>query len=671
MAFKKWEIGTADKQTAKELAAECGIDDFAALIALSRGIDDPGELELMLSDEPLLCEPRELADISVAAGFLNDAVSQNKKIAVFGDYDCDGVTATAIMFDYLRTRGADVLAYIPERIAEGYGMSKSAVLKLHNDGVEVIVTVDNGISCYGEIEYAKTLGIDVVVTDHHLPPQKLPAAIAVVDPHRADCRSSFKEVCGAQVAFKLICVMEDKEPEQLLHRYGDLLAIAVMGDVMPLVNENRSIVKYGLKLLKTKPRTGISALINSAGIDRASLNAAKISFGIVPRINTAGRMCSASLALELLLSDNMMTALKIAGQLEDQNALRQKTEKDILSQATAKIEENGYNYNRVIVVSGEGWHLGVIGIVASRICEKYAKPAVVLSVEGDMAHGSGRSYEGFGLYDSVAACADITEKYGGHALAAGVSLKTDRIDEFRKRINEYALSKLYCPPVMKIDLKLNPALMSIDMAQDIKSLEPFGPGNPVPNFGIFGVRLEHITELSGGKHLKLMFKKGDTAFQALLFSVSADKFCFEPGDLCDIAVCLDINVYKGNYTLSIQIKAMRLCGEYGEELFNSVAAFDDFISGYNSDAEALLPSREEIGLVYRKILSSPVSMRRLEYVFMDNIGYAKTKTALKILTELGLTVYENEIFYAAPVREKTDLVKSATFRALKGGDTID
>ncbi|MBO7519326.1 MAG: DHH family phosphoesterase, partial [Clostridia bacterium] len=365
MALKKWEIGTPDRAAAKMLAEECGADPFAAMIAVSRGIDDPSEFELMLSNEPLLCEPRELADIEVAAAFLKTAAAEGKKIAVFGDYDCDGVTATAIMTDYLSGIGADVVTYIPDRTDEGYGMSKEAVAKLKSDNVQVIVTVDNGISCAEEIEYAKTLGIDVVVTDHHLPPEVLPDAVAVVDPHRRDCHSSFKEVCGAQVAFKLICVMEDKEPEQLLSRYGDLLAVAVIGDVMPLVNENRSIVKYGLEIIKNRPSVPLSAIMNSAGIDRSTLTALKISFGIVPRINTAGRMSSAYVALDLLRSTDMLAALKIAGTLEDLNALRQKTEKDILAEAIDTIEQNGFNHNRVIVVSGNNWHMGVIGIVAS------------------------------------------------------------------------------------------------------------------------------------------------------------------------------------------------------------------------------------------------------------------------------------------------------------------
>ncbi|MBR4909878.1 MAG: single-stranded-DNA-specific exonuclease RecJ [Clostridia bacterium] len=671
MSLKKWRIGAADKAAANIIANECDIDPFAALIAVSRGITDASELEMMISNEPVLCDPRELADISVAADYLNAAVSDNKKIAVFGDYDCDGVVATAIMFDYLKSRGADVCFYIPDRIEEGYGMSREAVLKLHNEGVNVIVTVDNGISCADEVAYAGSLGIEVVVTDHHLPPENLPEAVAVVDPHRTDCRSSFKEICGAQVAFKLICVMEDKEPEQMLYRYGDLLTVAVIGDVMPLINENRSIVKYGLCIIKNKPRTGLSALINSAGIDRNTINAAKVSFGIVPRINTAGRMDSALRAFELLTSKDMLSALKIAGELEDLNALRQKTEKDIFTEAVEQIEQSGYRYNRVIVVSGNNWHMGVMGIVASRICEKYSKPAIVLSVNGDIAHGSGRSYEGFALYEAISACSDILIKYGGHALAAGVTLGAGDIDEFRKRINRYARSEAYCPPELRLDLKLNPAAVNIDMAYSVKKLEPFGFGNPVPMFGIFGVCIEKITELSGGKHLKITFKKADTAFQALLFSVSADKFGFYPGDICDIAVCLDVSEFKGNDTLSIQIKAIRLSGEYPDSLFEDIAAFDDFESGYGADPAVLLPSREQIAVLYKKISASPVSAKRMEYLFTDDPGYAKTQIALKVLRELGLIVFDGTNYTLAPVRAKTELINSKTYAKLKAVSEID
>ena len=672
MALKKWEVGMPDKAAALALAEECGADPFAALIALSRGIDDASEFELMLSNEPLLCEPRELADIEVAAEYLKSAVKDGKKIAVFGDYDCDGVTATAIMTDYLSSIGADVISYIPDRTEEGYGMSEEAVLKLSGQKVNVIVTVDNGISCAKEIDYAKTLGIDVLVTDHHLPPEVLPEAVAVVDPHRRDCHSSFKEVCGAQVAFKLICVMEGREPEELLSRYGDLLAVAVIGDVMPLVNENRSIVKYGIEMIKNRPSVPLSAIMNSAGIDRSTLTASKISFGIVPRINTAGRMSSAYLALDLLKSTDMLSALKIAGNLEDLNALRQKTEKDILTEAIEIIEQNGYKHNRVIVVCGQDWHMGVIGIVASRICERYLKPTIVLSAAGDTAHGSGRSYEGFNLYDAICHCREVLLKFGGHSLAAGVTLNTARIDEFRNLINEFSAKGEYCPPAVKLDFKLNPAAMSTDMAYAIKTLEPFGFGNPVPQFGIFGVKLERITELSGGKHLKLLFRKGETSFQALLFSVSIDKFCFVPGDICDIAVCLDINVFRGETTLSVQLKAMRLSGGYSDSLFSEIAAFDDFVSGYNTDSEVLLPSREQIAQIYRAVVSTPVNEKRIEHLYINTVGYAKTRVALAVLCELGLLVFDSGNYYGAPKKEKTDLMNSDTYRKLnRGGDTVD
>lgn len=666
MAFKKWQIATPDINTAKMLAEECGTDPFAALIAVSRGISDPAEFELMMSGEPVMCEPRELIDIDKAASFLNNAVNDNKKIAVFGDYDCDGVTACAILYDYLKNRGANVCCYIPDRINEGYGMNKEAVLKLHNDGVDVIVTVDNGISCEAEVAYAKTLGIDVVVTDHHLPPENLPNAVAVVDPHRKDCPSSFKEICGAQVAFNLICVMEDKEPEQMLPLYADLLAVAVIGDVMPLVNENRSIVKYGINMIKRKPRVSISAIINSAGIDRNALDTLKVSFTVVPRINTAGRMGSALRAFDLLLCNDMMTALKMADILENENALRQKIEKEILSEAFYKIEQNGYGNNRIIVVSGENWHKGIIGIVASRICERYAKPAIVLSIDGDNAHGSGRSYEGFCLFEAIENCKDLLLKYGGHALAAGVSLKTEDIDAFRKRINEFALKGDYVPPVLKIDLKLNPAGMSIDMAYAIKTLEPFGTSNPQPQFAVMSVCLERIIPLSAGKHLKLMFKKGETSFAALLFSVSLDKFCFEEGDICDIAVTLDANCYKGENMLSVQIKAIRLSGKYDDRFFEEISAFDDFVSGGVANSKILLPSREEIGKVYKRIYADDISDKRLEYIFINDIGYAKTKISLKILCELNLIVLKDGIYSAVPDSVKTDLINSKSYSLLCG-----
>lgn len=663
MSVKKWIVGTPDREKAKLLAEECDVDPFAALIAVGRGIDNEGELELLLSDEPILCDPSELADIKIAADYINGAVANGVKIAVFGDYDCDGVVATSLLYDYLVSRGAEVVAYIPDRVDEGYGMNCGAIDKLATQGVGLIVTVDNGISCANEIAYAESLGIKTVVTDHHLPPEQLPEAVAVIDPHRVDCPSSFKEICGAEVAFKLVCVLDDKEPEQMLPRYADILAVATIGDVMPLTNENRSIVKAGIRKIKTTPNTGIAAILNMAGIDRNNIDAGKISFGIVPRINAAGRMGSAYRAFELLTSGSAMDALKLAGPIDDDNVRRQQIEKDIFKSAVKLIEDNGLQYNRVIVVCGEDWHFGVLGIVASRICERYGKPTLVLSSEGGVAHGSGRSFAGFHLFDAINACSDVLLKYGGHELAAGVSVSDDKLELFRHKINEYAALKPVAVPILDIDFRLNPAGMSVDMAFAIKSLEPFGMGNPTPVFGIFGVTLEKITAIGGGKHLKLLCRKNGNAFQALLFGVTPQQFCFVAGDVIDLAVTLDANLYQEQYNLSVQIKALKMSDIDQDAYFESKGQYDDFIAGVRTNYTKVFPDRAEVGIVYKMLSASPINSERLKYID-TKIGYAKTQIAIKTLCELGLVSLNNGILVAHTTGQKSDLMSSDTYKKL-------
>ncbi len=663
MSVKKWIVGAPDRERAKLLAEECDIDPFAALIAVGRGFDDEGELELLLCDEPILCDPLELADIRIAADYINNAIASGVKIAVFGDYDCDGVVATSLLYDYLVGRGADVVAYIPDRLDEGYGMNNDAVEKLAAQGVGLIITVDNGISCADEIAYAETLGIKTVVTDHHLPPEVLPDAVAVVDPHRKDCPSTFKQICGAEVAFKLVCVLDDKEPEQMLPRYADILAVATIGDVMPLVNENRSIVKMGIKKIKTASNTGLAAILNMAGIDRNDIDATKISFGIVPRINAAGRMGSAYRAFELLTSSSAIDALRMAGPIDDDNVRRQQIEKDIFKNAVKKIEDNGYQHNRVIVISGENWHFGVLGIVASRLCERYGKPALVLSNENGVAHGSGRSFKGFHLYDALSNCSDILVKYGGHELAAGVSVNAEDIDAFRQNINAYAATLPTEVPSLNIDFRLNPAGMSVDMAFAIKTLEPFGSGNPTPIFGIFGVTLEKITAIGGGKHLKLLCRKNDNAFQALLFGVTAEQFCFAIGDTLDLAVTLDVNLYQGQYTLSVQIKAIKISNVIDDAYFESRQQYDDFVSGNSTDFNAIFPNRAEVGSIYKLINATPVKAERLKHIDTQ-IGYAKTQVAVNTLCELGLISLNNGVFVSHNTQQKNDLMNSATYKNL-------
>ena len=636
MGIKKWQIAGFDKMLAKELAEECDIDPIVALIASARGYTDPASLEEFLSDEPCFDDPRNLADIEKAAEIINSYIENGSKVAVYGDYDCDGITSTVLMFSYLKSRGADCVYYIPDRFDEGYGMNTGAVEKLAGEGVKLLITVDNGIACHNEIKRAKELGMSVVVTDHHLPKETLPQADAVVDPHRADCRSEFKEICGAEVAFKLICVLEEREPEELLPYYSDLLSVALTADVMPLIYENRVILKYGIEKLKQSPLTGFSALMSVAAIQRDNISAGRIAFGIAPRINAAGRMGSAARAVELLLSDNMLNALGIANEIDDDNSERQRIEKEIFAAASAEIEKNGYFYDRVIVVDGEGWHNGVLGIVASRITERYGCPSIVISKNGTAASGSGRSIEGFSLYDAINAASDTLSKFGGHELAAGISLPSDNISSFREKINMYASQCDFVPPVLKLDCKLNPSGLTVELAEALKELEPFGHGNPSPVFGVYGVKLERINPIGGGKHLRLIFSKGDNSFQALLFGVTAEQFCFECGDLLDLAVTVSSDIYNGETRLSVQIKALRMNGTDDDRLFGEISCFNDYMAGRPVDAEQLLPSREETGSVYRLIASKPVTGERIKYLTLNTVGYAKCEISLMVLSELGL-----------------------------------
>ena len=665
MGLKKWCVSEYDKQLAKSLAAECDIDPIVALIASTRGYEDPTELEQFISDEPYFSDFYQCADIIKAADIVNTAISENKKIAVYGDYDCDGVTATAILFGYLKSRNANCVYYIPDRFDEGYGMNMEAVKKLKEDKVELIITVDNGIASIEEIALANSLGIKTVVTDHHLPGDILPDAAAVVNPHRKDCPSDFKAVCGAEVAFRLICVMENKEPEELIFQYADLLALAVIADIMPLTLENRTVVKCGIEKLLSSPLTGLSALLSVAGIAQDSVNASRIAFGLAPRINAAGRMGKAERAVELLLCDNMMQALAIANEIDAENSLRQQIEKKISEEVISIIEKEQYMHNRVIVVSGEGWHHGVVGIVAARITERYGCPCIVLSSEGDLASGSGRSIVGFSLYNAIDAVKDLTVKFGGHEQAAGVTLKTEDIPEFRRRINEFARNFEFIAPRLNLDCKLNPSALSIDLAFALKTLEPYGNANPVPLFGVYGARLDRITPIGNNKHLRLLFSKGSNSFQALLFGVTPDNFCFETGDVLDLAVNIDANYFKGEYLVSVQIKALRMSGTDDEKLFGDLSAFNDFLSGYECETSELLPSREEVGEVYKFIAERPVLEDRIKYFFMNKIGFGKTLVSIKTLEELGFIEKTSSGKYnAVQGAVKTSLTNSEIFRTL-------
>ena len=489
MNIRNWEVRPLDKDRAAALAQAYNIPFFLAMLLNIRGVDRSEEIEAFLGAGAPLSDPFLLKDMDRAAERITRAIDAMEKIAVYGDYDADGVTSTAMVYSYLETRGADVMFYIPQREGEGYGMNIAAVEHLASLGVTLIITVDNGISSIREVERAKALGVDVVVTDHHRPQETLPAAVAVVDAYRKDDESPCKDFSGAGIAFKLLMALEEGagDLDDLLETYGDLAAIGTIGDVVPLTGENRTLVNAGLRLLSESERPGVRALLTDSGFTGRQLTATNVAFTLVPRINATGRMGAPERAVRLLTSVDDGEAARLSAEICADNEERRRVEAAISEAAFADIEARGLSEDRVIVVDGAGWHHGVIGIVASRITDRFGKPCIVISRGESEAKGSGRSVEGFSLFEAICACGDLLIKYGGHPMAAGVTLLGDRIDAFRAAINAYAAEKFPQMPAQTVtlDCKLNPAALSVAMVESLRRLEPFGNGNPQPVFGLY------------------------------------------------------------------------------------------------------------------------------------------------------------------------------------------
>ncbi len=667
MKFKRWTVNPVEKALAAELSEECDIDSFVALIAAGRGYTDPYELSEFISPEVMMADPYELLDMEKAVEVINDAIYAEEKIAVYGDYDVDGVTATALLYSYLKNRGARVIYAIPDRERDGYGINTLAIDRFHAQNVDLIITVDNGIAAIREIEYARSLGIKTVVTDHHLPGDEIPeAALAVIDPHRVDDFCEFKDICGVMVAFKLVSALEGKSPEEMLFEYGDLVAIGTVADVMPLVNENRVAVREGISVISSGRRRGIGALIKASGADPYEITASKLAFTVAPRLNAAGRMGDAARAAELLLTDDDEAAVGIAELLCNENIRRQALEKKIFTEAAQTVEKKGYKHNRVLVVEGENWHGGVVGIVAARLAEKYGRPAIVLSVTDGIANGSARSIAGFSIYDAIKNSSYLLTKFGGHEMAAGVTLPASCIDGFRRAINEYAadLERVY--PEIRLDCKLNPTALSLDLVEEMKVLEPFGVGNPTPLFGVFGLKLEKVSAVASGKHLRLTLSRGEISFNAMLFGKTPAAFGFEVGDTVDIAVTLDANEYNGNTSLTVNIKDIRKSLEDYNRVLIDNDEYESFKSGLGGDYTAIAPTREEIGTVYRELLKREMSLERLVNTMLNTLGPAKTLIAAEALCELKVcSLYDKDSVATIRVSNRDVKVNLADAKILK------
>lgn len=652
--MKLWNIAELDRQEANAIQNEYGLPAIIAMLLQTRGIKTREEIENFLNNESEIASPFEIKDMDKAADRVQRAIESGEMICVYGDYDADGVTSTALLYSYLETVGANVIYYIPSRESEGYGMNIGAVDTLAEKGVELIITVDNGIAANKEIAHAKSLGIDTVVTDHHMPIDELPNACAVVDLHRPDCPSKFKQLSGVGVAFKLIMALEGEfcDVNMLLDNYADLLSIGTIGDIVELKGENRVFVKRGLQSIINSDRPGIAALIENSGLTGKPLTAGKVSFTLVPRINAVGRLGLSGKSVELLLTEDYEEAQQIAQAMGDDNAERRQIETEILQKIDIEIQQNpSLVLDKVIVIDGENWHQGVIGIVASRVKEAYGKPAIIISRDGDNAKASGRSVEGFALCDAVAECSDLLTHFGGHPMAVGLSLMSENIELFRKRINEYANSIGSMPfDALNIDFKLNPAGVTLDIAEEIKELQPFGSGNPTPVFGLFNMKINSIIPLSNNKHLKLIISRADTTLTAMMFFTSTDAFPYKKGDTVDLAVTLDVNEYNGNKSVSIIVKDIKASADDTEEILKSRRIFEDFCRSNPLTAEQLgsiVPTRDDFAVVYRFLKSNGgygFDTSTLVYKLGNKLPMGKIRVILEAMNELGLITIREGMF---------------------------
>lgn len=644
MKAQIWDIPAQCNDSAEELRNALLIPELASMVLASRGCK-VSEAECLLKSEPenTLCDPMLLCDIIPALETIQNAIENDEFICIYGDYDCDGVASTAMLKSYFESVGVRSCYYIPHREKEGYGLNNSAIDDLHRLGVSLIITVDNGISAIDEIDYANSLGMRVVVTDHHQPRDVLPAAAAVINPHRSDCDYPFKDLSGVGVAFKLLCAMEGERGEELLEQYADFLSIGTVADVVPLIGENRCFVKHGLELLADSHRPGVRALLELAGLSGKKLTGESIAFGLAPRINAAGRLDSAELAVMLLLTESDEEAKELADQLEALNQIRRTDEKKITDDIAAQLlADPALLYRRILIFSGENWNAGIVGIVCSRLVERFGKPCLLISIQNNEAKGSGRSVAGFSLIQAISACGECLTRYGGHPMAAGFSLNPDNISEFCNQMEQFAAGHYPVMPSLhlKVDSVVSPDLLNVEQVKGLECLEPFGSQNPAPTFMVTDALLEKVIPLSEGKHCKLHLRKNGANFFVLCFFVRPQGFCAAVGDSVDIAFSTSINEYQGKQSVSLKLKGIRLANSDMNLLVDGEQRYDSYLRREILGNE-LVPTREETAVVYRYIKKqgsvafSPNALY-CHIVQIEPIDYLRFRIALEVMLELGL-----------------------------------
>ncbi len=557
---KKWEFFSHDQAKVVEISEKFNISELLATVLVNRNIVEDKDVELFLNPTRNdFHDPYLMPDMRQAVDRIVKAIENKEKTMIYGDYDVDGITSITVLSRFFKERGLDVGAYIPNRLDEGYGLNKDAIKQIADDGYKLIITVDCGISGTEEVAYAYELGMEVIITDHHEPLEELPEALAVIDCKRKDSQYPFNSLAGVGVAFKLIQALgiELKLEEKEYLKFLDIVCIGTISDIVPLVDENRVIAKLGLKLVEQTRSPGVRSLLNAAAYKEVNSNT--VSFGIAPRINACGRMGHERDALDLFLTENIVEANKITEKLNEYNKKRQDIEKKIFEEAIDKIEKENLKDNNALVVGAEDWHHGVIGIVASKITELYFKPSILICFEGEDGKGSGRSIPGFDLHAALCTSSKYLEKYGGHEMAVGLSLKKDNFDEFKKVFEEIAkeANTEEIVPVIKIDKEINLKDITLESVKSLKLLEPFGESNKTPIFIYKNLRIDSIRALSEGKHLKLTLKDGNTIINAIGFNMGKCSEEYLIGDRVDVIGVLETNTFNGIESVQINMKDIR------------------------------------------------------------------------------------------------------------------
>jgi len=666
MKNKDWIIPFARPEIPRSLA-EAGFSPLLCQVLALRGIDSAQKAhELLYGGRETLHDPLLMMGMSGARDRVLQAISRRETVAVYGDYDVDGITSTCMLTDWLRGKGLTCYYYIPDRNEEGYGLNCGALDALKARGVKLVITVDCGITAVEEADYAREIGVDMVITDHHeCRPDALPNAVALIDCKREGDAYPNKNLAGVGVALKLICACEG-ESDSVLARYADLVAIGTVADVMPLTDENRYLVRLGLEQIARSPRPGIAAMLRESSMDPTKLNASSIGFSLAPRLNAAGRLGRASIAAKLILTQDEGSAAALARELCELNRKRQSIENDIWKEANAQLA--GHIPDGPIVLASESWHQGVIGIAASRLAEQYSLPAIIVCLNGDVGKGSCRSYGGFNLFEALSACSDQLIGFGGHALAAGLNVRRDKLEDFRKALRAYYFeNKPEAKPEVQCDLLItDPSLLSLENVRSLDLLEPYGNANPKPVMCVSGVRLESLSEVGGGKHTRFRIRLGNAHFECIFFSHSAALTGVHEGELIDMAFTPQINDYRGNVTVQLVASALRP--------HDPGALCDQILRGQGScnwAASAYCPERADFVRIWRGMGA--------DYTVGDNtcdviaqcprdMEPEKYCLCLMVLREAGLlSGGESGVFHArqAKISGKADLEATQLIRSLR------